>query len=393
MTQGKIIMLGYDEIIAEPANTASCSYCLRANEVEALLALLEYQNWATRWFSTSGSPIDQDSIDAFTDGIRATLMAECQNDIVLTRIDGDGNWQISTDGGVTWVDAPGQDPRLATPISPPVAGADGDTKRCEAANSIVSYFKELAQNIHDAKESGASLSAFTAIITGLLLILGLISGGWLLVVLGALIPLLWHGVDLATWDAAINDDMWQKFICAIYPFINADASVTDYMGMVNAVDAQLDDTVARATWVQYMKIMGDHGLTNAARNGYGGDLECTCSTCDIDRWSIVMYNGNTVGTEVSRDSNSITVSSTVHPDFGFPVAMIHTDADDFGCGVLDLVHVSGDTISAYWRVDVPNPRWPDTSTSGPVTDYPHTDPYNTIYVHSTSAFTVQIKLQ
>lgn len=203
-------------------------------------------------------------------------MAACQDDIVLTRIDGNGNWQTSSDGGTTWVDTPGQDPRLATPIAAPASGADGDSKRCAAANSITTYFKRLMESIAVAKDNSANLSDLTAIVIGVLLLLGLISGGWLFAFLGGLIGLVYANYDATTWRAAFTDEVWQAFICAIYPFINADASVTDYLGMADAVNTSLPDGIARENLVTYLRLVADHGLTNAGRAMYGGALSCVC---------------------------------------------------------------------------------------------------------------------
>lgn len=389
---GKILQFGYDQIITSPVNTGSCSYCLQANEVELLIGLLEYQNWTTRWVSDVGDDIDQDTIDAFVDGLRAKLMAAC-TEVLINRINDDGDWQVSSDGGTTWTDSPDTDPRNGTSPFAPNPAEPSDDKRCASANSVVTYFKNAVEQVGAAKDRDANIADLTAVIVGVLLILGLISGGWLFAFLGAFISLIYTNYTASEWRGLFTDDMWETLVCILYSHMDSDGFVDDYRDIRTDMVAEMPDTDGTQYLLNLVAVMANSGLNNASQANYGGDLAC-CVDCNVDYWSIVSYDGHDVGVEISRDSTSITVQGTSHPDFGTAYnAMIVTDSDAHCCKILDLVDSVGST-GAYYYVLCGSARWPGTANSGPHTlPGDETQEYNTIFLRSDAPFTTQIKFR
>lgn len=65
--EGKVLTLDYDHILSRSA-TNHC-YSLTNQHRVALLGLIEYLGWRTRWFSPTNQPINQDIIDGFRDDI------------------------------------------------------------------------------------------------------------------------------------------------------------------------------------------------------------------------------------------------------------------------------------------------------------------------------------
>lgn len=68
----------------------------------------------------------------------------CDDDVVkLTRINPDnGTVETSDNGGVTWTPDP-KSPYVQAVQVPPLKGADGDSKRCSAANNVIDELKRL----------------------------------------------------------------------------------------------------------------------------------------------------------------------------------------------------------------------------------------------------------
>jgi len=344
-SNAKILELGYDEIIVSPLDTSKCQICLSQNQIEMLLALCLFQHWPTRWYSASGLVIDQGTIDLFVSAVEEELMS-CCNDSVLTRVDEDGNWQTSYDGGETWVDTPNTDPRKNTPIFSPLPGDDGDSKRCDGANSIVTYFKNGVDEIAAAKDRDATLSDLNAVIVGFLIILGLISGGWMFAFLGALVGLIWANYDASEWRAAFPDEFWDSLVCIVYQYVNEDASVSDYQAMRSAVTAGLDDSIARQYIENFIGVLSNSGLTNAARAGYGGSRSCSCSDCEsLDLW-VAYYSA--AGTITRNGDGTIDVVAVFDGLVGGYVAGIYTGDNTITCRFDNWENLSGAPTACIW---------------------------------------------
>lgn len=292
----KAIILGYDEIIVSPISTKSCRYCLAANEVEALLALCEYIYWETRWESNTDAPLDISLIRDFANDLDFKLMTPCCDDIPLSRFTEDGIYQTSDDGGVTYHDDISNDPRNGTVGFPPISGSDGSDKRCQAANSIVTYYKGNVALIQTAKDNEATASDISAILIGTLIVLGVITGGWLFAFLGGLIALIYANVTAELWEAAFDDAAWHTLLCIFYCNMGDDASFTldQWQEIIGEIETAGLDSIAADFFVQTLKGMRETGLTNAARSGYGGSLDCfDCGCADCVQW---YYNVNGGGT-------------------------------------------------------------------------------------------------
>lgn len=339
----KAIILGYDEIIASPNSVKSCLYCLQQNEVEALIAVLEPLEWVTRWFSETNAFIDPNVVYNFSAVIQGKLMNGCCGDIPLTRFTADGTFQESDDGGITWFDALSDDPRNGTIGFPPVAGDDGDDKKCAGANSLVTYFKNAQISIKNAKDAEASAADISAIIVGILIVVGVITGGWMFAFIGELIALIYANLTAAEWDAAFTTDTWQKLVCIFFDNMQDDASFTlaGWETVIGAVEAAGFSSTAVDFLTSTIKALRETGLSNVARSSYGGALDCTCSdNCS----SIASWNeqiAGVLGTIVDRDDTSITVAADFYTGGGYYATSITTGDPDVCCTLIGLILISG----------------------------------------------------
>lgn len=331
------VNLNYDALIDPgPDYVRECPMCLTNAQIQALLALIEGQELTWKWFSPTKQEIDRDLVEAFVADITWRLSDMACGGYFTSRIDDDGDWQISGDGGETWIDTdPGQDPRSATPIYNPLPGTPGEALRCEGANSIITRYKQVVQAIHDNLESGATEAAIAAILTGLLLVLGIITGGWAAVVLGPAIILIAFEISLETWDAAFSADFWQQLICILYEEMRADASYDrdGAAAVLGRIQTEMSDSIARRLTEMIVKVIWNIGLTNMARSGMGGEMDCDCG-CDTADWEVDAGVG--FGTITDRDTGWIQVAS--EQNGGSYVAAIRLkEGAARGCCVADHV--------------------------------------------------------
>lgn len=384
--QGKIIQLDYDFITSL---TGECSYCLTDAQVQMILAVLDYYSWSTRWFSDSGV-IDQSVINGLTADLGARLMCGCCPDnSILSRWTADGHYQQSHNGGSTWEDATGQDPRNPVPQFPPFVPEGTTDESCTYADSIV---QQLKTGIVDKLEDGNTFTQILEIIVGLMstilvalapTVLGsiivAIATGLIAAIIGETIPL---------FQAAMTDAVYDRLRCNISSHIESDGSFTQ--ADVDAIYAQVgtDETGIAAIFIQQLiAIMGVIGMTNAARAGFGSPGAVCCPTCDPTIWSIITYDSLPVGTLIGYGDNYIDIETASHPDFGGALfAIIHTPADSTCCTITNYARLSGGTIGAVTGVNCGDARWPDSSLHG----FSMPADINTFSVNSDTATVVRV---
>src|SRR5690242_12085714 len=140
----RALLLDYDALLE--ASETECSYCLSEREVSIILAFIDYIAWPTRYQSTE-TEIDRNIIRTWAGNLALKLMNGCCGDNDLHRFTADGTYQSSSDGGVTWVDDPQDDPRNTYIEAPPIPGADSDGKRCAAADNVRDLFEQYRDNL------------------------------------------------------------------------------------------------------------------------------------------------------------------------------------------------------------------------------------------------------
>jgi len=304
-----------------------------------------------------------------------------------------GILQISIDGGVTFTDSPENDVRNNSPRFPPIPGADGNDKKCQAAVGAANLVKEqigdqltddmgrytLNQLIADWTHTMIDTSnPFTALVT---------------VVANQIFALV-----IASVIAALTDDVYHKFACALYCTMADDGSFSDAQ-WANARSKILSTIsgIAGVFLEHLVYLLGKVGTTNIVRSApdASGDCsDCDCSDCvNLDAWSIQTFDGHPVGVEISRGDGYIILEGTGHPDFGTPYnAIIKTNNVDSCCAVTNFETLSGDGTDYHlFYVACGNPQWPTGSfVSWP--DMVHTPDANQLFIRKDGGSNFQVKI-
>jgi hypothetical protein len=271
----KAMLFPYDVFI--PDESDECQYCLTEKQAEYLRGLLEPAGWATRWWSDE-TPIDQDKIEQFRDDlIRRLMMSCCGGDFgIIFRWTEDGVLQSSDDGGETWTDDPTEDPRNSSPTFPPMAGSDGDDKKCLAATGMVALIKEqVGDQLTD------DMSRYT---------LGQLITDWVTTLIQSSNPfqaLLTIAANqifalvISVLRAALTDTVYDLLLCIFYCHMEDNATFTQED--IDLIRSDIGDQIGGVATLflqQLIFLLGPIGMTNLARAG--GATTGDCSSCDCN---------------------------------------------------------------------------------------------------------------
>lgn len=272
---GKMIFFNYDWINEQ---TGQCEYCLTDAQVQLIFTMLDYIGWQTRWESSTGT-IDLDIIEQYKTDLAEALMNSCCDQPPLQyRFDPEtGAYQVSTDGGTTWTDAPQYDPRETSTVNQPPSAFGFDTTKCQNADSMVKF---IQQEMIDSIAADAAISAILGVVGTA--ILSLATGGTFLFFSGLLDAVV-SGIfafGIVAWQAAFTSTVIDDFRCAIFNNMDSDDSIDD--AGVTALLAYINSHftgIVVPTLYGYVNGMGRVGCTNAIRANRG-DPDADCSSCE-----------------------------------------------------------------------------------------------------------------
>jgi len=318
----------YDAVLA--LSDKECCFSLSEREINILLATIDPIAWKTRWFSYSDQVIDTDNLVKWQGNLARKLMSGCCNDEqVLHRITEDGESEISTDGGITWIPDP-NDPRETGTQLPNTIPGTGDDKKCNAATNALG-------NIQDAQAAfGTGLSTATTVIGLALQFAGALIAFYMTAGLAAevLVPLMIGaavgliGVLEADYNAQFTSTVWDTVVCDLFCTCNDEGQWGT--GELNDLLAKLDtDFTGNVALTLHSIIVGwgTVGLNNAAIAG--GTSTSDCSDCDC------ACGGETIG--LSMD------------------LFFGSDPDQSGCNVKATALPDGDGFTVSWQWDGVNP--------------------------------------
>jgi hypothetical protein len=182
--------------------------------------------------------------------------------------------QYSPDGGETWVDNPGADPRHNPAYQAPLPG--GADPRCDAAATIVQRIKDVVDITIAApttlSQANQLLKYVLIFIPEIALIIGIIEVATNF--LNILKPYL---------EASFTTEVYDGLTCLFDCGIHADGSVTagDISAILALVEADYDDTVFQVVQFITQTWWGEVGTTNAGAVGTitGDCTDCDCGWC------------------------------------------------------------------------------------------------------------------
>jgi len=230
----------------------------------------------------------------------------CGDDEKLFRFDENGNLESSTDGGITWQLDPAADPRLTAPQSPLLPGADGSSKRCEAANNVTSHIKAKADDLIGDSAAWGNISGLLAGIGGLLIFLSIVGTGGALTPISLGIAGSLLGLGSAAFAAAMTEAVYEDLNCFLYCEVSPDGTFS--AAAVGAIQARINDNMTGAAHKflhDTVGLMGSKGLTNmAATDGIASTFECDDCDCNI---ACVGEGAVIMGTIVDQTEEYITL--------------------------------------------------------------------------------------
>lgn len=276
-----------------------------------------------------------------------SIMSCCcgDNPATLYQWTPDGHYQKSTDGGVTWEDAPESDPRNPQPRFPPYLPPDTVEPECTYADSIVQIIKNY---LVDAFEEGATyqeiigilISVFTTIMGALSpTVIGSIVVGIIGAVAVGIVTL-----SIPLFQAAMTTAVYDRLRCNLHDNMQTDGSFTQ--GNVDAIYARIgsEESGMAALFLQaVIAAAGVTGLTNMARSGNGSPTaDCDCSDECVDNWADMEGAGHII----DITGATITVQSEFVSGVGYATNLITPDADT--CCILTVFDSEVAINTFYW---------------------------------------------
>lgn len=205
-----------------------------------------------------------------------------------TRYDDDCDCtQTTPDGGTTWIDNPGIDPRHSAALQlPPLTTSD---PRCDAAHSMRQQLEKFINTVVTVATQGAGASAILGVLAVFMPEIAIL---WLLCteIMGGLLS-----IGQSVINAAFTTPIYDQLECIFYCHIDADGICSaDALSAIGTQIASDIGGVVQAVMALYLGLTGEVGLTNSGAIGTdAGDCSgCDCSTCYT--WLFEDYDGGWV---------------------------------------------------------------------------------------------------
>lgn len=265
------------DICAGPVHTI-CVNAAWWSHISGMIARLTYRD---AWAGTDAEISDAiESITKILNVGRPTMGCGCGSSGLPTRYTADGTFQVSYDGGVTWVDAPDEDPRNNVTLLPPLTVGEGEDGKCKAANSGVAWFKQEQRDNYALLQANAGLAEIISILVAFIVALGIVATGGAIGVLVGAIAAFVYSVTATEFNEAFTTAVWDRFLCSLYCNMGDDLSFTEAQYQAVKSDMLTESNFIVRTWFdKFIYVIGAKGLTNAVRIGALGTLDCDGCGC------------------------------------------------------------------------------------------------------------------
>jgi hypothetical protein len=203
------------------------------------------------------------------------------------RINADGILEVSYDNGETWEEVRAGDGRFSNPTLPPLSGDDGGTKRCRAANSVVTGMLQEQEATEARYTSGADYAEFVSGVVAFLVGLGVVTGGVsaVLAVISTMVAALVANITAATFSGYFTAATWDALLCIVYCNMSDDASFSEDDWQLIRQQVLSDIGGGAGNWLEKnILAMGPVGLTNLARQDRPGTRTCDLCSCEAETW-------------------------------------------------------------------------------------------------------------
>ena len=288
---GKIIQADYDTSIGVDDE---CTVCLTMGQINALLAIVDYFSWKTRWYSFT-QEIDPMQIKLFTGDLTRRLLNVCccgDNQITqyepreyFVRVDDDGFQEVSNDGGETWQVDTNSDYRFNGSVFPrPDPSTLGDDPTCTYTLNLLTQIELMQQRYNDAWEVSDDITALVAAVVALLAQYGLVLVGIFPTLIVSAIVYSILVLGRTAWNAAFTGGFYDELKCSIHDNMPANGiwSAASWGALLASIDAQPFSIARVWTW-NIVRGLGSNGLSNAS--AIPSFSEDTCEECG-DGWCV-----------------------------------------------------------------------------------------------------------
>jgi len=341
--------LSYKNHITTPQEVREDLYCLTLAQSEALIAVIERYRFATRWIDDDGD-VAKAEIEQFVNDTQRRLMMPCGSDnvIVMTQWTPNGHFQESTDGGVTWHDAPNHDPRLNVPLPPPFLPPDTTDETCTYADSVITaMITNWIDHTGTTEDEATVIEGIISFLAGLFGAFGVIAAA---ITLGLAIIIV--AFTVAAWKAAFVSDVWDRLRCNLKDHMGSDGTFTQ--NQVDAVYTQIgsDETgIVKMSLQGMIAAMGAQGLTIAARQGRGSaTADCSCgdvACVSLTNWTILTgFGAQGVIDSIDEASGTITCSTNGAQGNGQHYITLVSDGDNNCCQLLLVEATAGSVVDS-----------------------------------------------
>lgn len=331
--------------------------------VSGVIARLAYRD---AWKGTDDQISDAvESIYKILDVGRPTMSCGCGcgGSGLPSRFNADGVYQVSYDGGITWVDAPEGDYRNTVTLAPPLPGDNGNTKKCQAAANIRFHVKTNGDQLGADANFWANVTLLIGGLVALLIFVEIIG------TLGIATPLILAAagglltVGQSGFVAAMTSGVYDTFQCIVYCHMQSDGSFTDAdMSAISAdINSQLTGTAAIYLDLFVVRALGAKGFTNMGRTGGATDADCSACDCGektcVETFSIYPSEAGYFGhiINVNAEEGWMEVETTNINVNNLYYISIQTDADNKCC-----IYSGADVLEGG---GVPGPAWADCNGS------------------------------
>lgn len=269
--------------VVDPDEGTQRAFCIAQEWIPVMLAALQVLTLPTTW--------QGDDSDILLAQQRAGLLCALIANPDLCSVMGSTQYryddatdtvQTSDDGGATWADNPGADPRNNT-LLPPLTTSD---PQCDSAATMTAALKAMIDQQIAFLNTGATALQIIGGVLSLLSLLGLfgIFASIVADLAAAVVTLGASGMS-----SAFPSTVWDTLLCIIECLLATDGTLSD--SSLALLKSQVDSDIggSAATIVQFMLlIMGTAGL-NDARLITGGAVTGDCSGCSACDW-VVEYD-------------------------------------------------------------------------------------------------------
>lgn len=210
------------------------------------------------------------------DNIDWSNMSCCCDTIpVQYRYTESGVMEKSIDGGVTWLPSPEDDSRNNSTRYPPLTGADGDDKKCLAAESMVMLIKEQVGDQLTDDMSRYTLDQLVKDWVGTMIETSNPFEALIRVITNQIFALV-----ISALRSALTTEVYDQLKCILYCGMNDDASFDNA-----AWEAAREEVLSQITGIpgvfleHLLFLLGVVGTTNLARSGAATSSDCSACDC------------------------------------------------------------------------------------------------------------------